>query len=118
TFIIELIASNGICEDSWFDTITAVPFLPLEYSVPNVFTPNGDGDNDFYGIISQNAISQEAVIIDRWGIKMTELNTPNALWDGTSGGKEATDGVYFITYRIVGPNNIEENGHTFFHLIR
>ena len=49
---------------------------------------------------------------------MTELNSPNAIWDGTSNGKDATDGVYFIKYRIVGPNDIEEIGHTFFHLIR
>jgi gliding motility-associated-like protein len=91
----------------------------LEINVPNVFTPNGDNLNDEYGISSFNAISQEAIIVDRWGAKMIELNTPNTFWNGkTPNGLDATEGVYFIKYRVVGPNGEEKIGHTFFHLDR
>lgn len=119
TFIIELIASNGICEDSWFDTITAVPFLPLEYSVPNVFTPNGDQVNSGYFIETKNAVSIEAIIFNRWGNKMVEINDLNYQWDGkTSNGIDASSGIYFIKYKLTGTDGTEITGHTFFHLIR
>ena len=117
SYNVQITDANG-CIDSDILVVTIIPCGSLVIDVPNVFTPNGDGNNDTYGIISQNAISQEAIIVDRWGILMAELNSPNATWDGTSNGKDATDGVYFIKYRIVGPNDSEEIGHTFLHLIR
>jgi methionine-rich copper-binding protein CopC len=50
---------------------------------------------------------------------MIELNSPNQLWNGKiPNGKEATEGVYFLKYRVVGVNGEEKIGHTFFHLIR
>lgn len=99
--------------------INVIPCGPLEIEIPNVFSPNDDGSNDEYGITTLNALFQEAVILDRWGIVMIELNSPNQLWNGkTSNGKEATDGVYFLKYRVVGVNGEEKIGHTFFHLIR
>ncbi len=117
TYNVQVTDVNG-CTDTDVVAVIIIPCGSLVVEVPNVFTPNGDGNNDTYGINSLNAISQEAIIVDRWGVKMAELNSPNATWDGTSNGKEATDGVYFIKYRIVGPNDTEEIGHTFFHLIR
>ncbi len=117
SYTLEIIDANG-CVSSDNLVIQINPCGSLTIDVPNVFTPNGDGNNDSYGIISLNAISQEAIIVDRWGVKMAELNSPNATWDGTSNGRDATDGVYFIKYRIIGPNYSEEIGHTFFHLIR
>ena len=99
--------------------ISIIPCGSLIIDLPNVFTPNGDGDNDSYGIISQNAISQEALIVNRWGEIMIELNTPNQLWDGKiQNGKEALEGVYFIKFRLVGAGGDEKIGHAFFHLVR
>jgi gliding motility-associated-like protein len=95
------------------------PCGALVIFVPNVFTPNGDSENDSYGIISQNALTQEAVIVNRWGDLMFELNSPNQMWDGkTRNGTDALEGVYFMKYRLTGLNNTEEIGHTFFHLKR
>lgn len=109
---------NG-CQANDNVTITIVPCGSLEIEVPNVFTPNGDNVNDEFGILSINAISQEAIIVDRWGAKMIELNSPNTFWNGkTPNGLDATEGVYFIKYRIVGPNGEEKIGHTFLHLDR
>jgi gliding motility-associated-like protein len=99
--------------------ISIIPCGSLIIDLPNVFTPNGDGDNDLYGIISQNAVSQEALIVNRWGEIMIELNTPNQSWDGKiQNGKEALEGVYFIKFRIVGIGGDEKIGHSFFHLVR
>jgi gliding motility-associated-like protein len=113
------VTDGNNCESSDNIQITIIPCGSLIIEVPNVFTPNGDGNNDTYGIISQNAIIQEAVIINRWGAKMIELNSPNETWDGkTASGNEAAEGVYFIKYRLIGPDGEEKIGHTFLHLER
>lgn len=118
TYNLEVTDANG-CLSSDNLMIQINPCGSLVIFVPNVFTPNGDNENDTYGIISQNAFTQEAVIVNRWGELMFELNTPNQMWDGkTNNGSEALEGVYFIKYRLTGLNESEEIGHTFFHLKR
>jgi gliding motility-associated-like protein len=119
TFVIELIASNGLCQDSWFDTIIVIPVLPLEVDVPNVFTPNADGTNEGYSVWTKNAASIEAVIVNRWGNTMVEITDLNYKWDGkTPNGNDANEGVYFLKYKVIGLDSTEVSGHTFFHLIR
>jgi gliding motility-associated-like protein len=119
TYIIELIASNGLCQDTWYDTIIVIPVLPLEVDVPNVFTPNADGNNEGYYVWTKNAKSIEAVIVNRWGNTMVEIDDLAYQWDGkTPNGTDASPGVYFLKYKVVGLDNSEVKGHTFFHLIR
>jgi len=119
TFIIELIASNGLCQDSWYDTIVVIPFLPLDIEVPNVFTPNADGNNEGYFVWTQNALSIEAVIVNRWGNTMVVIDDLTFQWDGkTPYGTDAESGVYFLKYKVTGMDNTVKEGHTFFHLIR
>ncbi len=119
TFIIELVASNGLCQDSWYDTIVVIPFLPLDIEVPNVFTPNLDGNNEGYFVWTQNALSIEAVIVNRWGNTMVVIDDLAYQWDGkTPNGTDAEPGVYFLKYKVTGMDNSVKEGHTFFHLIR
>ncbi len=64
----------------------------------NVFTPNGDGYNDYFEI--ENAERFPAIIIEvysRWG-DLLYSNTgydEGNLWDGTSRGKEVPLGTYY-----------------------
>ncbi len=119
TYFIQLIASNGLCSDIWLDSIVVAPYVTLEVEVPNVFSPNSDGTNEGYFIYTKNATSIEAVIVDRWGVKMVEITDLNYKWDGkTPSGKDATEGVYFLKYKVKGIDNQEKIGQTFFHLIR
>ncbi|NBR13107.1 MAG: PKD domain-containing protein [Crocinitomicaceae bacterium] len=118
TYTVTLVASNGLCSDSWEGTITVIPLGEIVIEIPNVFSPNNDEVNDVYGIFTINAASQEAAIYNRWGNQIVELNTPNATWDGKVGGKEAVEGVYFMKYKIIGLNGQEKEGQTFLHLIR
>jgi gliding motility-associated-like protein len=118
TFEVILTASNGYCVDTWVGEVIVLPIGALDVEIPNVFSPNGDNINETYGIISQNASSQEAIIVNRWGALMAELNSPNAKWDGKMNGKDAIEGVYFIKYRIIGLDGIEKEGQQFFHLLR
>ena len=86
------------------DTIQAL--IPFENDagsdtlfIPNVFTPNGDGKNDFFEIIGTNnpciiAVNR-LVIFNRWGMKVFEAVGSQFRWDGRNNGNELTTGVYF-----------------------
>jgi gliding motility-associated-like protein len=118
TFYIVLTASNGICSDTWTDSVVVIPYPAMEIDVPNVFTPNGDGSNDIYFINIVNGTSFEAVILNRWGNVVFTIDTLNAGWDGNINGKEANEGVYFIKYSAKGLDGQSAEGHTNFHLVR
>ncbi len=119
TYYVVLTASNGFCDDTWTDSIVVIPVLPVEVEVPNVFTPNSDGNNEGYFVWTKNAASIDAVIVNRWGNVMVKIDNLTYQWDGrTQDGTEASAGVYFIKYTVIGLDGSETKGHTFFHLIR
>jgi gliding motility-associated-like protein len=75
--------------------------------IPNVFTPNNDDVNDWFGITANVEAEANLVILNRWGNVVFEksfVTTPNnfqELWDGTSAGSvPATDGVYFYKLKL------------------
>lgn len=69
--------------------------------IPNVFTPNGDSENDYFklaGIPDPCFDVMEVQIFNRWGKKVFESNDPLFEWNGTNkndGGKCAA-GTYFV----------------------
>ncbi len=111
TYIVQLIADNGYCTDT--DTVHIFIYsLPdPTIHIPNVFSPNGDGVNDQWTIQTTNTASMSIVILNRWGNKVAEITGLDEVWDGTSNGKEVSDGVYFFQYRIIGLNDSELTGH-------
>jgi gliding motility-associated-like protein len=105
TYCITLISSNNFgCIDSTFECIMVVD--DAEVSVPNIFTPNGDGKNDVFRISSTGLKSLKCVIYDRWGLKIAELSSVNEGWDGTTTtGNLAADGVYFYILDFTALND-------------
>lgn len=85
---------------------------------PNVFTPNGDNENDLFELDHQFAVEIELVIVNRWGNIMYESTGPNPVWDGKAGSNDAAEGTYFYKYRAVGAGGDEITGHGFVQLIR
>lgn len=78
--------------------------------IPNVFTPNNDGDNDRFQLLfsaapgvnpAQYYEEYSMQIFNRWGKKIFESNTDS--WDGRIDGKLANEGVYFyiIEYKEI-----------------
>ncbi len=63
---------------------------------PNAFTPNGDGDNDNFGMVIPKGLAYIAqmTIFNRWGQKVFDSLEPDATWDGTVDGKDAPSDVY------------------------
>lgn len=115
-YTIVLTASNGICFDTWTTEIEVIP--PMIVTPPNVFTPNEDGSNELYFVNVQYGEKFEAIIINRWGNVIAELDSINQGWDGKTDGKIVEDGVYFIKYKATDFNEKEVEGHTYFHLMR
>jgi gliding motility-associated-like protein len=67
--------------------------------LPNVFTPNGDGINDVYEVGLRTANFYELKIFDRWGKMVFSTNDLNTNWDGTYGGRDCEEGVYYVSVK-------------------
>lgn len=71
------------------------------YALPNVFTPNGDGINDFFTPFPGWRFVEkiEMKIFNRWGNLVKETENPAINWDGTDqvSGKPLNNGVYLYT---------------------
>lgn len=118
TYTITLTASNGYCEDVWQGNITVIYLDSIEVSIPNVFSPNGDGDNDTYFFDMKNVKSIEGAFYNRWGIKMADYNDLNYSWDGKSDGIDALEGVYYVKFILTGIDGDIRDDTAFFHLVR
>lgn len=98
-----VLTANGSCisEDEIFVEI------PTELTVPNVFTPDGDGLNDFFRLEGINTCQDyEMSVYNRWGelIFFTDM-VHGSGWDGrTFAGREAPEGVYFFVLKRNGEN--------------
>ena len=81
---------NKICVDNCPD-----------YKLPNVFSPNNDGINDYFRPFPYRGIkSINAKIFNRWGKELFSTTDPEIMWDGKSGGKPVPDGVYFYVVNV------------------
>ncbi|MDY6326699.1 MAG: gliding motility-associated C-terminal domain-containing protein [Bacteroidales bacterium] len=86
------------------DSVCMDVFDCLEYSLPNIFTPNSDGVNDIYTPIYPyfGVYKIDIDIFDRWGKRVFRSNNPDILWDGTDETTKlpCPDGVYFYGCRL------------------
>lgn len=94
-------ASNVVCKDNCPD-----------YSLPNVFTPNNDGANDFFLPFPYRFIDKiDMQVYNRWGGLVFSTNDPDINWDGTNtSGKDLAEGTYFYqckVYELVNDPNAE-----------
>lgn len=66
--------------------------------IPNLFSPNNDGENDAFKVYGRGFLSLELRIYDRWAelvYQSTDLNEITEVgWDGTTGNKEQPAGSY------------------------
>jgi gliding motility-associated-like protein len=97
----QLTISNGCFSASDEMSISVNDTLccpPLK--VPNVFTPNNDGKNDFFEITGPTDNQEEFYlkIYNRWGQLVYSSSSISDYWNGrNSDGKISDDGIYFWT---------------------
>ncbi len=86
--------------------------------VPNIFTPNGDNQNDIFVINVENAQDLEFTILNRWGNVVYQANGLTSAWNGfIEGGNFAEDGTYFVKYTVTAINGGLYEGHGFVQLV-
>lgn len=102
-YIVTLYAENNFgCRDSF--SLTVIINDIFTFYIPNAFSPNGDGRNDFfmpYGI-SVDLDYYEMRIYNRWGNLVFNTTQSNVPWDGNVNGKvkrEKMQDTY--TYEII-----------------
>lgn len=95
-------ATDSAGNESAFSNEYCVDNCPC-YKLPNVFTPNGDGDNDlFTPFLPYRFVDKvDMQIFNRLGGLIFKTENPDILWDGTNlKGKEMPDGVYYYTCTV------------------
>ena len=73
------------------------------YGLPNFFTPNGDGINDYFRPFPYDYVeSVDMEIFNRWGTPVFRTNDPDVMWDGVNQftKQPCVDGVYYYVCRV------------------
>ena len=110
---------------SWSDTADVYWAICVDIKSPNVFTPNGDGENDnWYPFWEYEPERIEIVIFDRWGVKVFEgaSDTPD-LWKGWNGvnyssKQDCSEGTYYWVVRGFALGEIFSETTGFLTLLR
>ncbi len=94
-------ALDTFANESDFSNIVCVDNCP-NFSLPNTFTPNGDGANDLYIPYPFCFIDNiELSIFNRWGQLVFETRDPNINWSGENlKGNDLPAGTYYYTCKV------------------
>lgn len=81
--------------------------------VPQVFSPNMDGNNDVLYVYGACIQDMDFAIFDRWGEKVFETNDQSVGWDGTYKGKllDAAVFVYYLKGKNQHGEDINQHGN-------
>jgi gliding motility-associated-like protein len=84
--------------------------------IPNVFTPNNDGQNDAFDIYIEGAQSYQLAVYNRWGAKVYEtpvdgVGNDGVNWNGkeSNTGSECPPGTYYYVFKYRLVNSDEES---------
>ncbi|MBU0486946.1 MAG: gliding motility-associated C-terminal domain-containing protein [Bacteroidetes bacterium] len=106
-YVFEFVDSHG-CSDTGSVFIPAVCGI----EIPNIFTPNGDGYNDFFGIRNIEYYPHcTMTIFNRWGNLIVSIRDYGRarFWEGrTMSGELVPDGTYYYIFAM--PDGTEFTG--------
>lgn len=109
-FIVTLSITNAYgCQGSVSKSICIMAEDPI--FIPDIFSPNGDGNNDVLYVRGFGIGRIEFVVYNRWGQEVFRSNDQRKGWDGTFNGQPASTGSYFYSFKgYVGDTVIEKSG--------
>lgn len=102
-YFVTLTDANG-CK--FYDSIWV--FVEGSLYVPNTFTPNRDGLNDFFLAFGTEIKEFEMLIFNRWGEQIFRSTSLQEGWDGTHRNQKCPIGVY--AWRIIYTENSGKEG--------
>lgn len=90
---------NGTCESN--RTLASITINLSAIDIPNAFTPNGDGKNDYWKINGAENYPQASVqIFTRSGLKIFESKGYSIPFDGTYRGNKLQGAVYYYVINL------------------
>lgn len=108
-----IVTASNMCGVS-IDT-ASIEFYFCDLELPNVFTPNNDGKNDYFQLLFFGGLKTfNCTILNRWGQVVREYDDPAFMWDGKDeGGDDVLEGVYFYIAKAEsnGGNEILKQGN-------
>jgi gliding motility-associated-like protein len=108
---------NGCVGISQTYRITVLP-LDKDIFVPNVFSPNNDGKNDWLFVYGNYIATMEMHIFNQWGEHITVLTSKTQGWDGKYKGSPQPVGVYVYILKAVLTNGTKVNKKGSITLVR
>ncbi len=80
--------------------------------IPTAFSPNKDGNNDFFNVLGNGIANYQLDVYNRWGALVFTTNSKDIGWDGTYNGEEQEVGVYIwhLQGNMADETNINQNG--------
>jgi gliding motility-associated-like protein len=98
-YTVSATSSAGCTDDVSFEIIVNIP----NFNVPNAFTPDGDGSNDEFKILTAPGAIYDVVtfrVFNRWGNLVYNADgNSSAAWDGIIDGEKAASDTY--VYHVV-----------------
>lgn len=104
------------CSDSSSQMIIVMPETPVQ----NVFTPNGDGINEYFIISTGGTVHLQIKIFSRSGLLVYQSEGTEIVWDGKSpSGVELAPGIYYyVLSSISGDPDGKYNKTGFVYLLK
>jgi gliding motility-associated-like protein len=112
-YIIIVTDSNGCSVTDNIDILgsSILCYEPNIY-IPNIFSPNGDKQNDVLYVRGKGIKEFVFVIYDRWGEEIFKTKDQDKGWDGTYKGKKLNTSVftYYIYAVMINDEIIKKKG--------
>lgn len=107
----QIVENTDGCLDTIMGKIRVLP--EFRFEIPNAFSPNGDGKNDFFAPVIFGIIEMDIIIFDRWGEMIFKSNKTEASWNGEYKGRPCQQDVYnyVIRYKNVFLKEFTRRGH-------
>ncbi|MCB0479429.1 MAG: gliding motility-associated C-terminal domain-containing protein, partial [Crocinitomicaceae bacterium] len=98
SYIVTVIDEYG-CTNK--DTVNIIIDGEIVLYIPNIFSPNGDGNNDYLEVFGPAWQDYSMKVFNRWGALIFESTEPSVVWDGTTMKGEPCPQAVFV-YKFEG----------------
>jgi len=92
--------ASGHCPVQEFDYNINLQDCNCIVSIPTAFSPNADGKNDRFGVITGDLRSFHMEVYNRWGQPVFYTSVIGHSWDGTFNGIQCDAGTYYYYVKL------------------
>jgi gliding motility-associated-like protein len=108
-----VVIDSNTCGSYTASVIVTTKPCVCRVAIPTAFSPNKDGKNDFYYVLTQCPLENfKFDIYNRWGQLIFSANNMMDKWDGTYKGQQQPIGVYVYFFKYTDPYTNREATQT------